>query len=173
MQGDSASGTHIVTVELGVFDSSPAAPSLINPPDGALNQSLTPTFEWTAGTQSAAFTIEVATDIGFTEIIATATVEATDHTFGSPLDSNQRYFWRVRGANPCGSGPFSPVFDFITEALPGEAFPAASFVAVDADPPGVSYAVLTPNLKGFERDGQWMAVPGQAAADVDHVVTDQ
>lgn len=120
VEGDSVSGTHAVTVGLGVFDATPAAPSLVNPPDGAPNQSLTPNFDWTAGAQSAAFTIEVATDIGFTDIVASATVESTEHTFSSPLASNQQYFWRVRGENPCGSGPFSPVFDFFTEALPGD-----------------------------------------------------
>jgi hypothetical protein len=118
--GVAPTSTHTVTVGLELFDLAPGPPTLDNPPNGALNQPLTPTFSWTGGSQSAAFTIEIATDSGFANVVDTATVESTSYTPGSPLASNQQYFWRVKGLNACGDGPYSTVFDFYTVALPGD-----------------------------------------------------
>ncbi|MGH2537907.1 MAG: hypothetical protein ACRDHL_10970, partial [Candidatus Promineifilaceae bacterium] len=109
---------HETTVSLDVYAAAPAAPSLIAPPDGATDVSVTPTFEWSAVANAAAYELEVATDAGFSSIVYMATVAGTSHTAESPLASDTTHYWRVRASNPCGDGPNSAVFSFTTADIP-------------------------------------------------------
>jgi hypothetical protein len=37
---------------------------------------------------------------------------------GGALNTTTQYFWRVRAANACGDGPYSPTFSFTTQDIP-------------------------------------------------------
>lgn len=106
-------------VQLTVWDAVPGTPDLTSPADTATDQPLNPTFEWT-GTYFEEFMIEIATDPGFTNIVASETTTETSFTPIAPLPSSTTHYWRVRGINPCGPGADSPVFTFTTEALAGD-----------------------------------------------------
>ena len=66
------SGGHSVPVELEIFDAAPSAATLTAPANNAVNVAQLPVFTWTGGAQSESYTIEVATDSGFTNIVASA-----------------------------------------------------------------------------------------------------
>jgi hypothetical protein len=113
------SSGHSVGVDLVVFTSGPPIPSLVSPADGSINQPLQPIFGWTGG-NAESYTIEVATDAGFTNVVFSANVSGTSASPATALASNTLYFWRVIAFNPCAASSPSEIFSFYTEALPGD-----------------------------------------------------
>jgi len=107
-------------IQLGVFEMAPVAPTLMMPPDAAIDLPLNVAFQWSAIANSQEYTIEVATDPGFADIVFTQTLEDTMATNFNPLTPNTTYYWRVRGSNACGPSADSTVFSFTTAALPGD-----------------------------------------------------
>jgi hypothetical protein len=118
--GTSFTATHTSTVALGLFDTGPGSVTLTAPADGALDVSLKPLFIWTAATQGYAYDLEVDDDPGFGSLDYTATVIGmTQHQAIASFEPQTTYYWRVRPANPCGTGANSTVFSFTTgETLP-------------------------------------------------------
>ncbi len=118
--GTSGALVHNQNVTLNVFDGTPAAPTLTSPANGSTAGSLQPTFTWGAVAGAATYEIQVATDAGFTNVVASATGLATpSFTPASPLASNTPFFWRVRAVNPCAIGAYSTVFSFSTPCITG------------------------------------------------------
>ncbi len=119
--GVSASGTHTNTVGLNVATAAPGAPNLTAPANGATNVSSTPTFTWDAVSQAQSYDIQVATDAGFANIVASASgLSGTSWTSNVTLNTNTMYYWRVWASNACGTGAYSAVFSFTTAAAPGD-----------------------------------------------------
>jgi hypothetical protein len=79
-------------VTLNVYTAAPGAPTLTAPANGATNVAITPTFTWTAGAQSKTYTIEIATDAGFTNIVNSATGLTTTTYSGATLNPQTTYF---------------------------------------------------------------------------------
>jgi cell division septation protein DedD len=103
-------------VELNVFTATPGTPTLTAPANGATDQAINPTFTWSAGSQVQTYTLEIATDAGFTNIVHTANgIDGTTYS-AALLAAGTNYFWRVRGTNSCGVGSNSAVFSFTTAA---------------------------------------------------------
>jgi len=116
----SGSSGHSIPIDLNVFSVAPGTSTLVQPFNGALNQPLRPDFQWTAVAQGSAYTLQVATDAAFSNVVYTTTVPGTTATPNSDLASNTQHFWRVMTANPCGAGATSATYSFYTEALPGD-----------------------------------------------------
>ncbi len=112
--------THDLPLDLNVYSSTPNAPALVMPVDGAPNQPVRPNFEWSAANQGAAHTLEIATDAGFSNVVYTTTVPGTTATPNTDLNTNTQYYWRVMAANTCGAGPASATWSFRTLAAPGD-----------------------------------------------------
>jgi uncharacterized repeat protein (TIGR01451 family) len=110
---------HTANVTLNVFAGVPGAPTLTGPANGAINVDTRPTFTW-SGSNADNYTIDVATDASFTNIVYTNTVSGTTDTPGVDLSSNTQFFWRVTASNACGPGAVSTTFSFTTEPLPGD-----------------------------------------------------
>ena len=100
------------------FSSAPASVMLTSPGNTATDVELRPTLVWSPAALAANYRIEVATDSGFGNIVATADLSETTHTLDSPLEPTTLYFWRVRAGNPCGDGAWSTTFSFTTRAIP-------------------------------------------------------
>lgn len=117
----------------------PTAPNLDSPADGATNLAQSPLLSWIASPQASSYFVEVASDPGFTTVLASATVSGTSWAVTPALSSNAQFYWRVRAINACGNSssidgdrifgdgfdgvplpPLSQVFSFITQALPGD-----------------------------------------------------
>ena len=116
--GTSPDATHSTTVNLNLYSSAPSAVTLVSPADGAVGVDLAPAFEWSATAQAASYLLEVATDASFTNIVYSATVNATSHTSTSSLNPETLYYWRVRAENACGPGAYSATFSFTTRPVP-------------------------------------------------------
>ena len=128
-----AAGDHLITVtgndgvtsfsldfQLTAYTASPGVPSLTSPADGATSVPLSTSFTWAAQAGVAQYQLEVATDAAFTNIVRTATTSSTSTTVSPELPSNVELFWRVRGANTCGTGGDSAVRSLTTVSLPGD-----------------------------------------------------
>ncbi len=79
-----------------------------------------PTFTWNAAAGATTYSIQVATDAGFTNVVASATGLTGTSWSGASLNTNTTYYWRVQATNACGTGTYSSVFSFSTVAAPGD-----------------------------------------------------
>ncbi len=102
--------------------SAPAsAPVLESPSNGASGQYLTLTLSWTRVTNAASYEVQFAKDSGFTAILGADSTVTGDSTIisaiisGFSLDSS--YYWRARGGNSAGNGPWSGAWQFTTMAV--------------------------------------------------------
>lgn len=102
-----------ITLQLRVFDNNFTAVQLIGPSDGFEDASKEVLLQWEAAVGNAAYDIEIATDLGFSAIIESATVNTNSYP-PSLLENNSQYFWRVKPKNDCGEGTFGPPFSFTT-----------------------------------------------------------
>ncbi len=107
-----ANATLIVTAAIA------GAPTLTTPANNSLGVSVRPAFQW-SNTGATDYTLQVATDAAFTNIVFTTTVTGTTATPGTDLASDTIHYWRVRSNNACGSSAFSTVFSFRTLTAPG------------------------------------------------------
>jgi len=137
---DAVSGavTHSYPVELGLSATAPSAVQLLSPVDVATEVFVYPTLTWGAGNDrifgdgfdgtplpplggsggALSYTVDVATDSAFTDIVASTTVTTTSWTVDTLLDPTTTYYWRVTPHNYCGDGAVSATFSFTT-GVPG------------------------------------------------------
>ncbi|MFK7886542.1 MAG: proprotein convertase P-domain-containing protein [Gammaproteobacteria bacterium] len=99
---------------LALSTDTPDAAMLAAPIDGATEQSNSPSFTWAAAAQAANYTIEIATDAGFANIIETGTTTETSYNATTTLQPLTEHFWRVSADNQCGAGDVSATFSFTT-----------------------------------------------------------
>ena len=118
--GVAATRTHTSTVGLNLYTAVPGAPVLATPANGAINVWTQPTLTWAASSQAASYTLQIATDANFTNVITTVTgLTGTNYT-GTALNTNTQYYWRVTAHNLCGPSANSIIFTFTTRPGPGE-----------------------------------------------------
>lgn len=112
---------HDTDVTLNLFTAAPTQVALTAPSNGAIGVPAATTFTWAAATQAATYTLEVATDMGFANIVVTqAGITNTTFTLAAPLATNTLHYWRVRAINACGTGTDSAIFNYRTVAAPGD-----------------------------------------------------
>jgi len=113
LSGDSTTGPQHRSLGLTIFDAVPSTPALVAPADGAIDLPRNPTLEWGASTQAVTYLVEVATDVGFTNVVRGTTSTATSWVVSPQLDIVTTYYWRVTPSNACGATP-SAVRSFTT-----------------------------------------------------------
>ncbi len=105
---------HEASFTVQIVAGTPSAPTLTAPGNGATGVLPNPTFTWAANPAATGYTIELATDSGFTTIVATGTPVTNSWTPATSLGSMTTYYWRVKASNLCGSSVTSSVFSFTT-----------------------------------------------------------
>lgn len=120
VRGESGSLARMRHVQLKLASADPVAPSLLLPPDMALNQSLSPLLSWSAVGGADVYRLEIARDAAFGDIIYSVTTPSAAHEVAAVLENGMQYFWRVRAGNACGDSGHSPVYSFTTVPPPGE-----------------------------------------------------
>lgn len=136
------SETKNIDLGLNVFDATLNAATLNQPVDAAIDIPLFSTLEWAAATGAQEYDIEIATDAGFTNIVANATITGTQYT--AQLDENTQYFWRVISRNDCGANAVSAVRSFTTAAIICNNSSSVQVpVAISAGPPATITSVIT------------------------------
>ena len=118
--GGATTGTYPITVEgtgndapptvrtkqvvLDLAAADPGTPGLTSPADTATDVALKPTFEWSAASDATTYTLEVATDAGFGDVIYEAeNLTGTSHELAGSLDPSTTYHWRLTADNICGA----------------------------------------------------------------------
>ncbi|MBK9056212.1 MAG: hypothetical protein IPL78_36550 [Chloroflexi bacterium] len=90
----------------------------MTPTNGATNQSLQPTLTWNVVSGATSYSLQVATDAGFSNVvIAVSGLAAANYTPTTSLANNTTYYWRVLASNGSGDGAYSTAFSFTTEAM--------------------------------------------------------
>ncbi len=112
--GTAGAVTRNASFSLFIANAAPAGPSLTAPADGAIGAATSPTLTWTEIAGATSYTVEVATDAAFSNIVRNATVSGGSYTVTPALGTQTQYFWRVRATNACGEGANSTVRAFTT-----------------------------------------------------------
>lgn len=107
-----------VVLDFFYADGAPGIANLTAPADTTFDTPARPTFTWDVIANAEAYSIEIATDVGFTTIVDTATVLTNTYTPENDLASDTDHFWRVTAANSCDKS-VSAVFSFTTNVAPG------------------------------------------------------
>lgn len=92
----------------------PVQASLAAPVKGATNQLPSLTLKWHPAAAAATYDLQVSTDSLFGSTVVNQTLITDTIAAVGPLNSNNRYFWRVRAKNAAGTAPYSPVWNFST-----------------------------------------------------------
>ncbi len=92
----------------------PGAAALLTPADASSGVFLAPVLDWATQVDASSYDVQLASDAGFTTIVASGNVTASDFPVPVTLSINTTYFWRVTANNTCGAGSVSSVFSFTT-----------------------------------------------------------
>lgn len=128
--GDDGSDQHSSQLSLTLETRLTDTPVHLAPADGAVDASLTPSFEWDPLAGIDEYRLQVASDSGFGNIVIDEAVAGTSFTPSAELASDTQYHWRVSGINACGSGDPGATRSFTTVATPEAAVSPASFALV-------------------------------------------
>lgn len=91
------------------------SPALISPPNNSNNIGLVPLLDWDSVTNANIYNCQISTDYNFNTVVFDSSVISTQVIVPSGrLNNNTQYFWRVRGANGGGNGPWSVIWNFRT-----------------------------------------------------------
>ncbi|MEO1574667.1 MAG: thrombospondin type 3 repeat-containing protein, partial [Pseudomonadota bacterium] len=115
--GAAVDKVRVADVTLDLALSVPAASTLDAPADGATEVVTRPDFAWTPDPQARAYTVEIASDPEFANIVDVGTSAAPAYTPGTSLGPDTTYYWRVTADNQCGTGATSAVQSFTTRNL--------------------------------------------------------
>lgn len=94
----------------------PASPTLSFPPDGAVDQSTSPTLSWNPGNAGTTYRLQISLSDSFTAVVydEAGLTQASAGLVG--LNISTRYYWRVRATNDYGTSAWSAAWSFITKA---------------------------------------------------------
>src|SRR5690606_24799380 len=93
---DDGSDQQSVNLSLDIFNQVPATASLTSPTNGNTSVAANAVvFSWGSVTDAQTHQFELATDIGFSNIVESALVNTNSYTSGLTLSPNSKYYWRV------------------------------------------------------------------------------
>lgn len=109
--GENSAGSFLsILVNSGL----PASPDLLTPADGNAGEPIAPNFSWAAQQPGTRYAFQLATDPDFNNIVGAVADLNANSIINQVLIPNTTYYWRVRGTNVCGEGPWSEVRSFTT-----------------------------------------------------------
>jgi len=112
-EGTSGGITQSVDLIMNVYNDSVNEAILTSPTDGAIDQSAEAELTWSGSNNAQDYFVEIATDMGFTNIVDSGTVQTNSYT-ASGLLASTMYYWRVTASNLCNTAPISIVYSFTT-----------------------------------------------------------
>lgn len=105
---------HDISVGL-IIEPLPSISSLTLPANSSINVSTTTSFVWSAASNADSYTVDIATDPAFSNIVETTSGFVGTIYSPTSLNMGTTYYWRVTANNPCGNGTASSTFNFTTE----------------------------------------------------------
>ncbi|MFN4081625.1 MAG: reprolysin-like metallopeptidase [Saprospiraceae bacterium] len=136
-------------LQLRILPGAPTdAPSAGAPLDGQINIAASSVFEWTPATFADAYLLEISESPNFEPIAVALSVSGLSAEAALPL--GQAYYWRVRGENACGVGPYSDFAGFqVAGSVCADSAGNFSFGAEDL-PIAISEVSATPIVSRIE-----------------------
>lgn len=126
-QSDSLAGTHINGAPIGrgelvgirftpFISPTPASPTLVSPPNGSQNVRTTVLLDWNNAVLSEFYEVQVSLDSLFGSLIfSQSNIVPSQYQIDTLiLNHDTKYYWRVRGININGAGPWSLTWNFRT-----------------------------------------------------------
>ena len=139
----------------GIVDTTkrpPAAPALVTPTNGATNQSLTPTLDWTnvtGGTKYWAQYDTVSFALARTAFFVEDSTLTVSQKVLSTLPNNKTIYWRAAGKNTDGWGVFSGEWSFITiPVVPGAPTLSSPADAATEQSQSITFVWIAPSTGG-------------------------
>ncbi|MDF0717615.1 zinc-dependent metalloprotease family protein [Muricauda sp. 334s03] len=111
-----ASVTKSITISVTIQDGTFSDVALLSPANGEGGVSLDAELSWEENPLYSNYDIEVATDVGFANVVESASTPFT-HFKTTSLEPETEYFWRVRPTNGCGTGTFGTEHSFVTSKV--------------------------------------------------------
>jgi len=112
--GTSASMQQSLFVELTIANEYPADVVLDSPADDAIDVALTPQLTWMPSWAATRYEVQLASDLGFGDIVFSDTVIDTSVLVDVALELYTEYYWHVRSINGCKTSEYSATFSFTT-----------------------------------------------------------
>lgn len=112
--GTSGSTSKTVEFFLTIFNGVFTTQTLVAPSNLAFAQETSLNLNWSSNSAATLYTLQVATDEDFTNIIVNSDVTTTTYSL-SGLSELTNYFWKVLPKNQGCSGAFSEVYRFTTK----------------------------------------------------------
>ena len=129
-----------VNLNLSVATEAPDAVNLTSPADGQQGVSSSSTsFSWEAISDTLDYTLEIAENASFDDVVFSVTTASTTATVIAGLSVDTEYFWRITAGNACGAGASSEVFSFRTSL---ELCSTPNIAIPDNNPAGISDSLL-------------------------------
>jgi hypothetical protein len=116
VEGSAAGLLHTAELNVQVAPLPGGAISPQSPPQGAEAQSVRPLFRWSGSSGASSYRLLVAEDALFRQVVSnTGGLTGGEYWPASSLETNRRYYWRVRAENGCGVSEWSETFTFMTD----------------------------------------------------------
>jgi hypothetical protein len=106
-------------------------PSIVHGNDYPSN-SYPPSLKWNKDIHSASYEIVLSKERTFSPIMIDTIVVDTQITIRDTFQNDTTYYWKIRGKNSGGDGPFCPIDSFIVKKAPPAGIPG--IVKTDDDP---------------------------------------
>lgn len=132
----------------------PGGVMLRSPADGETGVTERPEFQWEADSTADTFTLQVARDAAFTQLVVEQkNITANRRISPQALPNNATLYWRVAAANESGSGPLSEAWSFtVIDSLVAPLLIApANGATVAAEDVGFLWHTVT-DADGYELD---------------------
>ncbi|HEY9167512.1 MAG TPA: YCF48-related protein [Candidatus Kryptonia bacterium] len=91
-----------------------SGPVLSYPTNSSVDQSCTPFLSWGSADWAAVYTLQVATDSAFVNLVLVDTSLTVTYRTVGPLGASTKYFWRVQARNGPTTSEWSSVWNFTT-----------------------------------------------------------
>ncbi len=96
----------------------PTTINLVTPQNNASGVSTSPTFTWQGSANSQLYQLQISLSNTFTTLVyELSDLTGISHSINNSLNLGTLYFWRMRGINNFGFGPWSEVRSFTTLTL--------------------------------------------------------
>lgn len=92
----------------------PQPPTLLSPVNGTTNVSIPPTLRWNASSGATSYSLQVATDDLFSNLVYNQSGLTSTSQQVQGLNYNTTYYWRVNASNSFGISDWSSAWDFAT-----------------------------------------------------------
>jgi formylglycine-generating enzyme len=137
----------------------PAAPALESVENGANDQSLPPALSWGSVNGATNYTLQIATDTAFKNIVVNKSGITATGLSVSDLSYLTTYYWHVCASNAGGNSAYSKTWSFSTKAVDMISIPGNTFIMGGV--PSHSVTLSSYRISSTEiTQRQWFAIMG-------------